>query len=235
MHAMIDTDPGDNDVTVAGDAQIGSAIVIRGCRNRLNLTAGASVSAFVPAGVRREVAEGPALRIEGDDNVVEIGPGARLTLNIIIVGDGNRIEIGPNCRLNGFAAIKCSGAGLRVGAATTMVNGSLQLHEPGEITIGEDCMIANQVYVSLSDIHPIHDRVSGERLNPAASVQIGAHVWLGLRAMVMKGSRIGPGAVVAAGAVVSGPVPDHAVVAGVPARVVRENVEWSRDLDPGLA
>jgi carbonic anhydrase/acetyltransferase-like protein (isoleucine patch superfamily) len=229
MHALIDADPRENDLTIAADAAILSGVVVRGRGNRIAVGAGGSLAAFAPAGARRDIAEGPALRIEGDDNVVEIGEGARLTLNLAIIGDGARIEIGRGCQLNGFAAIRSSGAVLVFGAGTTMVNGSLQLHEAGEIRIGEDCMIANQVYVSLSDVHPIHDRTTGERINPAASVHVGDHVWLGLRCMVMKGSRIGRGAVVAAGAVVSGEVPDHAIAAGVPARVVRENVEWRRD------
>lgn len=232
MHALIDAAPADNDVTVAPDAGVLSRVIVRGRSNRLSVGGGATVDAFAPAGARRDVADGPALRIEGDDNRVEIGDAARLTLNITVIGSGNRIEIGEGCRLNGFVAIRCSGATLRIGAGTTMVNGSLQMHEPGEIEIGPDCMIANQVYVSLSDIHPIHDRATGARLNPAGSVRIGAHVWLGLRCMVMKGSQIGPGAVIAAGAVVSGEIPGHAIAGGVPARVLRTNVEWHRDLAP---
>ncbi|WP_396595199.1 acyltransferase [Brevundimonas sp. R86498] len=231
MHALIDASPADNTVTVPSGAGILSRVIVRGRGNRVLVGAGSVLDAFAPAGARSDVADGPALRIEGDDNAVEIGDAAALTLNMTVIGSGNRIEIGAGCRLNGFAAIRCSGATLRIGAGTTMVNGSLQLHEPGEIDIGPDCMIANQVYVSLSDIHPIHDRATGQRLNPPGSVRIGAHVWLGLRCMVMKGSRIGPGAVIAAGAVVSGEVPDHVIAGGVPARVLRTDVEWHRDLD----
>lgn len=230
MHPLIDADAANNVVTVAPDAAVLSDIIVSGRRNVLTVGGRASLDAFAPAGARRDMAEGPALRIDGDDNGVEVGADARLTLNIAIQGDGNRIRIEDGCRLNGFVALRCSGARLTIGAGTTMVNGSLQLHEPGEIRIGPDCMIANQVYVSLSDVHPIHDRTTGERLNPAASVEIGAHVWLGLRCMVMKGSRIGPGAVIAAGAVVSGDVPAHAIAAGVPARIVRRDVDWRRDL-----
>jgi hypothetical protein len=53
------------------------------------------------------------------------------------------------------------------------------------------------------------------------SVEIGPGCWIGTGAVVLPGARIGRNVVVAAGAVVRGTVPDHAVVAGAPARVVR--------------
>jgi acetyltransferase-like isoleucine patch superfamily enzyme len=55
---------------------------------------------------------------------------------------------------------------------------------------------------------------------------IGENVWIGYRAMILKGVTIGNGAVVAAGAIVTKDVPERSLVAGVPAKVIRENVEW---------
>jgi acetyltransferase-like isoleucine patch superfamily enzyme len=59
-----------------------------------------------------------------------------------------------------------------------------------------------------------------------APVAIGNNVWIGLNATVLKGVTIGDGAVVAAGAVVTRSVPPKCLVAGVPARIVKENVAW---------
>ena len=55
-------------------------------------------------------------------------------------------------------------------------------------------------------------------------VRIGSGSWLGAGAIVLPGANIGRNVVVAAGSVVRGPVPDRCVVAGVPARVVREYI-----------
>jgi acetyltransferase-like isoleucine patch superfamily enzyme len=60
----------------------------------------------------------------------------------------------------------------------------------------------------------------------SAPVHIGSHVWIGARALILKGVRIGDGAVVAAGSVVTRDVPSRALVAGNPAQVIREDVSW---------
>ena len=53
------------------------------------------------------------------------------------------------------------------------------------------------------------------------NVLIGDDVWIGRRVMIMPGSRIGNGCVVAAGAIVTKNIPDYAVVGGVPAKIIK--------------
>ena len=57
-------------------------------------------------------------------------------------------------------------------------------------------------------------------------VKIGNHVWIGTRAIIMKGVTIGDGAIIGAGAIVTKDVPSNSVVVGFPAKVIRENIEW---------
>ncbi|WP_309473787.1 DapH/DapD/GlmU-related protein [Curtobacterium sp. AG1037] len=57
-------------------------------------------------------------------------------------------------------------------------------------------------------------------------VRIGNHVWIGQGARVLKGVTVGDGAVIALGSIVTRDVPARALVAGQPARVIRENVSW---------
>jgi len=68
----------------------------------------------------------------------------------------------------------------------------------------------------------------------AEPVRIGAGCWLGAGAVVLPGTTLGRNVVVAAGSVVRGEVPDHAVVAGVPARIVRRRTdagEWDPPIE----
>jgi len=60
----------------------------------------------------------------------------------------------------------------------------------------------------------------------AAPINIGNHVLVGNRAIIMKGVTIGDGAIIAAGAVVTKDVPPNCLAGGVPAKVIRENVAW---------
>lgn len=213
-----------NQVSIGEGAMIAAMIVIEGDDNEVRLGNGVVLGSDDPAG------GGTAIHIRGRGNVIQIGAGARVNSGLSIEGDNCRMIIGQHCILTFNANLRAGGV-IQIGDATTMVKGALQVHETGSITIGRDCMISTLVYLSVSDIHPIYDRASGARINPPASITVGDHVWLGLRSMIMKGARIEDGAIVAAAALVSGHVAANTIVAGAPARVQRENVEWRRDFE----
>jgi len=90
------------------------------------------------------------------------------------------------------------------------------------VTIGNRVMLGADAVVTDTDFHPVH-AVPRRYVNTGvqvAAVVIEDDVFVGMRAMVLKGSRIGKGSVVAAGAVVTTDVPPFSIVAGQPARVV---------------
>jgi len=89
------------------------------------------------------------------------------------------------------------------------------------ITIGNGVAISKGVTIRDSDNHSIN---GSKKIS--APIIIEDHVWIGLNATILKGVRIGSGAVVAAGAVVTRDVPENAIVGGVPARIIKENVSW---------
>jgi acetyltransferase-like isoleucine patch superfamily enzyme len=70
----------------------------------------------------------------------------------------------------------------------------------------------------------IHDRKEWAHVK-IKPIRIGDHAWIGFNSIILKGVTIGEGAVVAAGSVVTKDVPPFAVVAGNPARVIRELAE----------
>jgi maltose O-acetyltransferase len=86
-----------------------------------------------------------------------------------------------------------------------------------EVVIGNEVAIANEAYLMDSDSHGVEGRPVKE-----APIHIGDGTWIGARAMVLPGVTIGRRCLIAAGAVVSRDVPDDTLVAGNPARVVRE-------------
>ncbi|MDT0201566.1 acyltransferase [Nocardioides sp. AE5] len=97
---------------------------------------------------------------------------------------------------------------------------TLTAHEG--IEIGDDVWFGQGVFVSdASHGYQDPDEPIGRQLGQHHPVRIGAGSWIGHRAMILPGTTLGRNVVVGAGAVVRGDVPDHAVVAGVPARVLR--------------
>jgi maltose O-acetyltransferase len=98
----------------------------------------------------------------------------------------------------------------------TVINRGCCLDGRGGLRIGDNVSISPSVWL-LTDEHDMND--PGFRNTPA-SIEIDDYVWLGTRAMVLPGVRIGRGAVVAAGAVVTKDVPPYHVVGGVPARQI---------------
>jgi len=123
------------------------------------------------------------------------------------------------------------GASLRIGPRTTFNQVGMTSHEGGAITFGADCMLSTDIHMDASDMHPIYDRATGERLNPPRDIEVGDHVWLGARVLLLKGAKIGSGTIVGAGSMVAGTLPENVLAAGSPAKVVRENVAWTREFE----
>jgi acetyltransferase-like isoleucine patch superfamily enzyme len=112
-----------------------------------------------------------------------------------------------------------------------MMNGpvTIYMHEPSRLIIGQGCLFAN-TQIWTSDMHSVLDAITGARINPAQDIRIGNHVWLGEESLILKGSDVGDNSIVAAKALVSGIFPSNVVIGGVPAKVVREGINWSVDL-----
>jgi len=90
-----------------------------------------------------------------------------------------------------------------------------------EIRIGANCFIAPSVHIYTAT-HPLNpnERISGAEYG--IPVNIGHNVWIGGRAVINPGVKIGDTAVIASGAVVTKDVPGNAVVGGNPAKIIRE-------------
>ena len=89
-----------------------------------------------------------------------------------------------------------------------------------EISIGDSTMLANGVYITDSDWHSIYDRI--KRPTEPTPVIIEKNVWLGDNCTILKGVTIGENSIVASKAVVTKDVPANVIVAGNPAKVVKE-------------
>lgn len=122
------------------------------------------------------------------------------------LGPGGEVEIGDYCAL--------------VGAIVATDR---------RVVIGDGCFLAHEVVLAdgpAAAPWPAPPEgaggSAGEPGERPVSIELGANVWIGARAILLGGARVGEGAIVGAAAVVDGSVPAYAVVAGNPARVVGE-------------
>lgn len=142
------------------------------------------------------------------------------------------LTIGKECFIRDKIVFERAAAKLTVGDRTFLGNGLIAIAQ--SVEIGSDVMLAWGVTIVDHNSHSIRfSERSGETQRwlkghkdwsgvSIASVRIQDKVWVGFNAIILKGVTIGEGAVVAAGAVVTKSVPPWTVVAGNPARVIRE-------------
>lgn len=115
------------------------------------------------------------------------------------------------------------GGVLEIGDKSGLSNASITCYE--KITIGKNVLIGAGTQIFDTDFHPIISkyRFGDEKKNDVVSkkaVVIEDGVFIGSRAIILKGSHIGKNSIIGAGAVVSGYIPPNQIWAGVPAKYV---------------
>ena len=105
------------------------------------------------------------------------------------------------------------------------MNAGAQIRCKERITIGENCAIARNVLIMDFDAHLITYE-DGATNRVTAPITIGDSVWIGAGATILKGVHIGDNAIIGAGAVVTKDVKANTIVAGNPAKPIREHCNW---------
>jgi acetyltransferase-like isoleucine patch superfamily enzyme len=172
--------------------------------------------------------------IQGNDNVIEIAPGASLqNVTFHMIGNQHHVKIGEGCRFNrgGVIWFEDEHGLLEIGSGTSIEEAHIAVTEPGrKIVIGRDCLLAYDIDIRTGDSHSLLDASTGERINAAEDVVIGDHVWIAAHVRILKGVRLAENSAVATGAVMVKPCDTPGVIlGGNPARVIKENVTWSKE------
>ncbi|MFP7753822.1 acyltransferase [Thermodesulfobacteriota bacterium B35] len=106
------------------------------------------------------------------------------------------------------------------------INMGCMLNANGGLEIGKNTLLGPGVVIwSQNHIYTRRDIPVAKQGYECKRVIIGEDVWIGARAIILPGVRVGKGAVVGAGAVVTGDVASFSIVAGVPARQIKERPE----------
>lgn len=149
-------------------------------------------------------------------------------LKITFRGNNNTLRIGKNLMIGKLGILFGDDGSCIIGDYTEIIDAYFCIAYAG-IMIGSDCLLAPGVILRTHDGHHIFDLHTHKRLNSPEEITIGNQVWIARGATLLSGARIGTGSVVAANAVTSSTFPEHCIIAGVPAKVIREGICWSRD------
>lgn len=179
--------------------------------------------------------------VRGVGNRIEIGDvEVDSQLSLVIFGNNNNIKIGN------VIGLKKSHIRLGVRESTLANNCNIQIgnnfssesdfrilmyNHSSNLTIGDDCMISNTVTIRLGERpHLIFDKETGEYLDLEGNVNIGNKVWVGEGCYITKKVSISDGSIVGANSVVTRKFDkNNVVIAGNPAKVVKESVKWERN------
>jgi acetyltransferase-like isoleucine patch superfamily enzyme len=150
------------------------------------------------------------------DGIAFIGPGVTIQ-----IGRRGRVELGRWSWLGHGTKLRCHEGLVSIGAKTVLGQ-ECTISAYQHVSIGRECVIADRVMLIDFD-HGMVEVDRPVRLQGIykRDVRVGNNVWIGYGACILRGVTVGDNAVIGTSAVVTKDVPANAVVAGIPARVIR--------------
>jgi acetyltransferase-like isoleucine patch superfamily enzyme len=173
-------------------------------------------------------ARDPSFRIKASNNHLIISEDVDLFGSLVVqfMGAGSRVTIGERNWFESLMVIASDGSFFETGNDCSFQSVTATVYEGGRIAIGNDCMFSHNVELWQTDTHPIFDLATGDRINLPRDICVRDHVWLGADVTLLGGADIGAGSVVGAHAVTSNVFPEHVILAGNPAKVIRTGITW---------
>lgn len=190
------------------------------------------------------------LTIHGENNLVEMDADTRLDgFNLVITGNGNHVVLGASgIRQSGIALmgdsnrvvignagayqlldLVCEDRGNEVlfGDGTEVAGHTEFIAIEGtRIVVGNGCLFSGRISIRTGDSHSVVD-LKGRRINCSEDVVFGDRVWVGQGVTVLKGTSVAHSCILGASAVVTRKFDQpNCVIAGNPAKVVREGIDW---------
>lgn len=163
---------------------------------------------------------------------VTLGAGTIIDYKTIIINKKNKIAIGNNVYLRsnsrGYQAgmpfpttllTDVKKASIAIGD-NTRINGAY-IHAQQLISIGSNCVIASGVNILDTNGHEVYSHDRTVKRDTPEKIIIGNNVWIGLNAIILKGTTIGNNSIVGAGSVVRGDFPENSLIVGNPAKKVK--------------
>lgn len=164
-----------------------------------------------------------------------ISKSIRLVRFPIIIRGKKYIDFGENlttgywCRLEAFAIQKCTKPKIILGK-NIQINDFVHISALERVEIGDNCLLASHIYISDNS----HGRYNGGIMDSSplispdhreyitSPVKIGDRVWIGEGVIIMPGVTVGNGSIIGAHSVVNKDIPANSIVAGCPAKIIKQ-------------
>lgn len=145
-------------------------------------------------------------------------------------------EVGANCKFKKTGLVNVlDNAEFYIGDGSTFENNyHMSIQEGTTCRFGNDCMASNDLIVRTNDGHTIFDNEKKANVNTVPEIRskrqivLGKHVWVGQRCALLYNTKIGDNTIVGMGSVVKGNFDGNCMIAGVPAKIIKRNISWSR-------
>ncbi len=237
--------------TLLGDSaivNIGDHSIVRVIKERLSLFVSAKLS----------VCNNSIFIIDEGRVAGEVSIGEECNINVkryIRVDLEGKVKIGNGCKMADVQRVSCGKAGKIVFHGNTIVDFNMDISaqsnsllEIGEkcsigsnfralapvgtqLTMGDGTLLSWNITIISSDAHSIFDINSGKRINKESkSTIIGEHVWIGCYCTILAGSEVSDGCIIGANSLVKGYHPNNCLIAGNPARIIRKDIAWNREI-----
>lgn len=165
--------------------------------------------------------------INGNNNFISVPNSCTLNnTSIDISGDNNSIIIKDKARLIGPCRIIMQGNSTLVIGENSGIRGVDFLLNNADIIIGKLCMFSNNIIVRNHDSHKVINSTTNVIENSSKEIILGNHVWVGQNVTILKGVKIGDNSIIAMGSVVTKSCEDGCIMAGNPAKKVKDNISW---------
>ena len=155
---------------------------------------------------------------------LQVAPGARVDFGRFVwIGDGTKI--------------RCHEGVVEIGEKTVLGQ-ECTISAYRRVRIGEQCVIADRAMFIDFDHGVVEvERPIRKQGIYKRDVEVGSNVWIGYGACILRGVRVGDNSIIGTNSVVTKDVPANAVVAGIPARVIRmrnapQQLRWPRPVEP---
>lgn len=220
-----------------------SAIMVNGSNNEIHIAA-------------HSLLKNIDLKIEGNNNRIEIGKTCHVEGKFYIQGSNNHIQIEERneffsrhahnefkisansthiklqnkCRfIDTLFLIEDNEGKILINRETTTEGVEFAVTEPKSIIqIGRDCMFSSRITLRTGDSHAIYDKNTNERVNFAKNICLHDHIWIGQDVTILKGTTIEEGSIIGTKSLVTGKIPANVIATGIPAKVLKENIYWTR-------